>query len=318
MRTGAAILLALLCAASCGGSGTARRAAAGDDPAAAAVVSGEGVTSPTAVDELPLAEPPATLRTPRERASWMIGHFWDAMEFRDTLRSRDRDFMEQQFANFLSLFPHADTAAHGPAFAQLTARAAADHEALLLVGEIAEKYLYDPNSPMLDEGYFILFLEAFVSSDALDEAERIRPAYLLDAARKNRPGMRAADFTYITRDGRRQTLYDTAAEETLLLFYDPDCDHCREIMQAIAASEGLRQAVGAGQLAVVAIYADGDRAAWDRTKEQLPAEWIVGFDTGSIREGERYVLPAMPTLYLLDRDKRVLVKDLPVGAIVGE
>lgn len=289
------------------------------DASAARTAAGNAAAAPSAepADELPLAEPPAALRTPRERASWMIRHFWDAMEFRDTLRSRNRDFMEQQFANFVSLFPHADTAALAPALGQLVARAAADREALLLVGEIAEKYLYDPNSPMLDEGYFIRWLEALIASGTLDEAERIRPAYLLGAARKNRPGMPAADFTYITRDGRRQTLHGTEAEETLLLFYDPDCDHCREIMEALSSSERLQRAIAAGRLTLLALYADGDRAAWDRTKEQLPAAWIVGFDTGAIRTHELYVLPAMPTLYLLDRDKRVLVKDLPVGALLG-
>lgn len=316
MRTIVAMLL-LLAAAACGGPGR-HHAAAGDTPAAAAVTEGRENANAQAPDELPLAEPPATLRTPAERAAWMVAHFWDAMDFRDTLRSRDRDFMEQQFANYLSLFPYADTAALRPALRRLVDGAAADSEALLLVGEIAEKYLYDPNSPMLDEGYFILFLEALVASDALDEAERIRPAYLLGAARKNRPGMPAADFAYLTRDGRRQTLRTTPGEQTLLLFYDPDCDHCREIMQALASSPRLRRAIAAGQLTVVALYADGDRAAWDRTKEQLPAEWIVGFDTGAIREGELYVLPAMPTLYLLDRDKRVVVKDLPAGALIGE
>lgn len=319
-------LLLLLAAAACGCTG--RRPATGDGAAADAVaaraaagsgIAGSAAAAPAAgsTDELPLAEPPAALRTPRERASWMIRHFWDAMEFGDTLRSRNRDFMEQQFVNFLSLFPHADTTALAPALGQLVARAAADREALLLVGEIAEKYLYDPNSPMLDEGYFIRWLEALIASGALDEAERIRPAYLLGAARKNRPGMLAADFTYITRDGRRQTLHGTAAEETLLLFYDPDCDHCREIMEALASSERLRSAIAAGRLTLLALYADGDRAAWDCTKEQLPAAWIVGFDTGAIRTRELYVLPAMPTLYLLDRDKRVLAKDLPVGALLG-
>ncbi len=324
-------LLLLLAAAACGCTG--RRPATGNEAAVAAdaatmdasaarTAAGNAAAAPAAgsagsADELPLAEPPAALRTPRERASWMIRHFWDAMEFRDTLRSRNRDFMEQQFANFVSLFPHADTAALAPALGQLVARAAADREALLLVGEIAEKYLYDPNSPMLDEGYFIRWLEALIASGTLDEAERIRPAYLLCAARKNRPGMPAADFTYITRDGRRQTLHGTEAEETLLLFYDPDCDHCREIMEALSSSERLRRAIAAGGLTLLALYADGDRAAWDRTKEQLPAAWIVGFDTGAIRTHELYVLPAMPTLYLLDRDKRVLVKDLPVGALLG-
>lgn len=57
--------------------------------------------------ELPLPEVPALLTAPEERAAYVLEHFWDGMDFRDTLRSRDRLFMEQCFVNFLSLFPHA-------------------------------------------------------------------------------------------------------------------------------------------------------------------------------------------------------------------
>src|SRR5699024_5958564 len=129
-------------------------------------------------------------------SAYVLEHFWDGMDFRYTLRSRDRLFMEQCFVNFLSLFPHALPQSLPSPVGRLLQRAAVDSVAFRLVNSLAEHYLDDPNSPMRNEEHYILFLEALLSLPGLPEAERIRPAYRLETTRKNRPGTIAADFAY--------------------------------------------------------------------------------------------------------------------------
>ena len=101
--------------------------------------------------ELPLPEVPALLTAPEERAAYVLEHFWDGMDFRDTLRSRDRLFMEQCFVNFLSLFPHALPQSLPSPVGRLLQRAAVDSVAFRLVNSLAEHYLDDPNSHMRNE-----------------------------------------------------------------------------------------------------------------------------------------------------------------------
>ena len=178
------------------------------------------------IPELPLPNVPAVLQTPTDRANYIIAHFWDAMDFCDTFRSYNRNFMEQNFSNFISVFPYADEQAQRTAVETLLDKAEADSAAYVLLREIAEKYLYEPNSPMLSEDYYILFLERFINSTILGEYGTIRLHRQLDAARKNRPGMVAADFAYMTREGSNATLHKTATDgDMLLIFYDPDCEH---------------------------------------------------------------------------------------------
>ena len=65
-----------------------------------------------------------------------------------------------------------------------------------------------------------------------------------------------------------------------------------------------------GRLSIVAIYPDADIEAWRNYQSSMPVAWISGYDAGQIISRDRlYDLKAIPSLYLLDSDKRVLVKD---------
>ena len=262
--------------------------------------------------ELPLPQVPATLRTPPARAAYIIGHFWDAMDFADTLRSHDARFMEQNFANYVSLFPIADTAALAPAVATLVGRAQSDAGALSLLAETAEKYLYEQDSPLFNETYYLLFADALAAAP-LGDYGLLRIEAQRTAMRKNRVGTIAADFPFETPDGRRLHLSEAAqGRQVLLLFYDPECAHCMQTIAELAGSTSLNEAVARGDMVVVAVYAgfgSRERAAWRRTLDRLPTAWTAGFNNGTIYTRDLYVLRNLPALYLLDAARRVILKD---------
>lgn len=261
--------------------------------------------------ELPLPAIPSTLKSSSGRSAYVVEHFWDAMDFGDTLRSHNRDFLELNFSNFVYLLPYAPPASAEKAVALLMSKAETDKGAFLLLAELAEKYLSEPNSPMRNEDLFICFLNCQTAATVLDDTEKMRARSLLRMALKNRPGMRAADFEYTGRDGRRHTLYGTkSADRMLLVFYDPECEHCAEITAALAANGVLDEMQAEGRLTVLAIDTESNREVWERTKGKMPQHWIVGHDAkGAINGRSLYSLPAMPVLYLLDADKTVILKD---------
>ena len=270
------------------------------------------------IPELPLPNVPTTLRTPGERANYIITHFWDAMEFGDTIRSHNRMFMEQNFSNFISVFPYAEEVVRQKAVETLLGKAETDSIGYVLLKDIAEKYLYEPDSPMMSEEFYILFLERFIKSPILGEHGALRLYRQLDAARKNRPGMTAANFSYTTREGTSTTLHQTDTNgELLLIFYDPDCEHCKEVTGELQKAKTLSEAIAAGKIKVLAIYSDEDHNLWKRTAGLLPKEWTVGYDGGTLQENGSYVLRTMPTLYLLDREKKVIAKDIQPAQLLN-
>lgn len=278
-------------------------------PASTSPAGGDSCEDSVTLKELRLPDVPPSLTVPEERAAYLIAHFWDGMDFGDTLRCRDRAFMERNFVNYLSLFPHARPEGLPRHIARLLERAAADSICLDLLNDLAEHYLDEPNSPMRNEEYYILFLEGTLRLPGLPEEKRIRPAYRLETARKNRPGTTATDFAYTDREGNRRTLHATRGKRLLLLFYDPACSHCAQILDGLRESAVIGRLIENKELSVLAVYTEGDRRLWDETKASLPREWSVAIDESRIVERELYTLPAMPVIYLLDGQKTVLLKD---------
>lgn len=166
-----------------------------------------------------------------------------------------------------------------------------------------------PASPYRDEARYIRFLDSLLVVDSLPDGLRRRALERRRIAKMNRTGLIAADFSYLSRDGSRSRLHDLKSPLTLLIFYDPECPHCNDILRRYAASKTMKRAITEMNLTVIAIYAEGKREVWDKTKNDLPDNWLVGYDLTGILDAEIYDLPAMPTPYLLDKDKRVILKD---------
>lgn len=51
--------------------------------------------------------------------------------------------------------------------------------------------------------------------------------------------------------------------------------------------------------------------------KEIPDTWINGYDkTGLVNDKQLYDLKALPTLYLLDREKKVILKDVTIEVII--
>ena len=126
----------------------------------------------------------------------------------------------------------------------------------------------------------------------------------------NRIGTKAADFQFIDTAGKRRTLYGIRARYTLLVFGNPDCHACKELVVQLEEDPVARRLVADSSLKVVDIYIDEDIPLWKERMESYPSAWINGYDpTFTIRENLVYNVRALPSLYLLDAKKTVLLKD---------
>lgn len=132
----------------------------------------------------------------------------------------------------------------------------------------------------------------------------------------NRVGTKAADFTFADRRGRMHTLYGVKAPYTLLFFSNPGCEACMNIINVLKGEPQISELIASGKLAVLNIYIDEDLEAWRSYMPIYPEEWYNGFDPDFvIRNDLLYNVRAIPSLYLLDVDKIVLLKDAPENRV---
>lgn len=263
------------------------------------------VQAALAAGELPVPTVPESLATPEERAAYVALHFWDAMDWNNHALSLDTAFMEQNFANYLGILPYADENGRKEAIASLLRGAQTNKDSYSYLASVAEHYLADPNSPMRSEEIYMLFLNEFLRSPNFSDDKKTKYHYQLQVAYKNRPGTEASDFRMHNRNGKSLSLRDFAskAECTLLIFYDPDCEHCKEIMGE------MREWKLPDEMQVLAVDVTGDADRFARTQDSYPDDWEVAFATEPIEDEDLYVFPALPSLYLLDKNGKVILKD---------
>lgn len=270
-------------------------------------------------DGFPFPQIPAVLTSPEERRSYLLAHYWDEYDFADTVLLHKAEVTEQGLVNYIDLVvshPDAEEAA-GTVDAFCRAVALSD-EARKTMPTLLEKYLYDPMSPMRNDMLYVQFLNGLLAHAPAADARRDRWTFLRDLAGRNNPGQRAEDFTFYLPDGTRRTLYGMPSQKLLLLFfYDPECENCHATLLAMKSSEVLAQAVQSGQVAVLAVYTEGNPEVWRARLDEMPQDWTVGTDRELIKRKSLYDLKAMPSLYLLDASKQVLMKDASLEEILA-
>ena len=83
------------------------------------------------------------------------------------------------------------------------------------------------------------------------------------------------------------------------------------------AIPNIEARMAAREIAVVNVYIDEDLKAWREYEHNYPRSWYSGYDAaGIIREDLLYNVRAIPSLYLLDAEKRVVFKDAPTPKVV--
>ncbi len=250
--------------------------------------------------------PPAQV-TPEAQFDYMVEHYWDRFDFADTLFLEKVDSMEMMRAYIEYIATYVGPY-NGTPIAKLMKKASASRKMLDYFVTMSEKILHDPNSPMRSDELYIPVLEAQLSSPYYDEYERLVPQFDLQLASQNRIFQKANDFYYTTSSGRSSNLYSIKADYILIYINNPGCPMCGQIQAQIESSELLNSLIAKGKLKVLAIYPDADLALW--RKHPLPKSWISGYDKGcTIEKNRLYDLRAIPSLYLLDKDKKVLIKD---------
>ncbi len=278
--------------------------------------------------DFPMVTPPAMMQDTGEIIEYMAMHYWDAFLARP--QEADKVYLcdslhisgvpegdlEQGFANYIYILENLPIKQAQKAVRQMAVKIdeyeSADTSSNIFETfvDMAEKYMFDPNSPLRNEDLYSPFAGVLSQSQHLDSATRDRYDHVAAMCRLNEIGTKAADFRFSDKRGREYTLYGMKTEYILLFFSNPGCHSCLEIINALKEDSTVSQMIADKRLAVLNIYIDEDLKEWKEYMPIYPEEWYNGFDQDlAIRTDRTYNVRAIPSLYLLDADKTVLLKD---------
>jgi thiol-disulfide isomerase/thioredoxin len=258
---------------------------------------------------------PLLLTDPEQQFDFLITHYWDYFDFADTTYIPSPEITEQAWVDYIDLLRRVPVDKAQETMKAMMLKSSENSKKLFLYFTgMADKYLYEPNSPARNEDLYIPVLEVMIQTPALDDAEKMLPKYRLEWAFKNRAGTKAINFQYADIAERTGTLYQIKADYILVFFNNPGCHSCKDHIESISSSVILNKLLSENRLKILSIYPDDKVEEWKEHYTNYPAEWINGYDKLLAIESN-YDLKAIPTLYLLDKDKKVLLKDATLGQI---
>lgn len=183
----------------------------------------------------------------------------------------------------------------------------ADETSRLYYSDEVESKLFNPASLQRNNSLYIVFLKETLASGNVPEAEKSRYRFQLENVRKNMPGTKATDFEVLDKNGRRFRMSAVDADYLVLFFYNPDCMRCRRVEEQIKTDSVFRSSV----LKIMAVYPGIMTREWLDAPSTLPSSWLdVCSPEGEVNNRLLYFIQSTPSIYLLDRRKNVILKDV--------
>ena len=288
---------------------------------------------------------PDTLRSVEQRAGYLSEHYWDNYNFADTLLLKSKEVTEQGFVNFIDILNrlNLDNASKGVAhkdiaqkditqkdiaqkdiaqkdivrkdiaqkdivrkdiaqkdivrkdiarkditqkdIACFTRKAFSNAAAKERFENLIEHYFEDQLSPVRNDRVYLIFLEEMKNSPCFNETEKERIAFKIKTTNKNLPGDIAINFKFKDENRKEHQLSDYKDQKVILYFYNPDCENCHEV------------------------------SAWLK-QQSIPADIKVLKMIADNHISYMYSLKNMPTIFLLDKENKVILKDCTAQELI--
>ncbi len=216
-----------------------------------------------------------------------IKTYWYRYDFGDTQAVSGEEF-ERPFARYLQALSHADSGVVVTSFRALLDSAQSSSVSRDRVVDLTEKYLYNTASAQCNDELYLALLEVIISHSSMSEVAKIRPRYQQSALLKSRVGEVAADVDIVQSDGSIKSLHSIQAQYTLLIFFDAQCGECARVEEVISS--------------VIHLLDDKDV----EVIKLQPTEQMESL----------YHIRAIPAIYLLDSEKRVVLKECSIDEVL--
>jgi thiol-disulfide isomerase/thioredoxin len=254
--------------------------------------------------------------------SYFKTHFWDGVYFWDGRLAYTPFFEEKVDKYFAQLVvPHPDSTIKE--LDKMLGEASINEEMTrFLLVKFVNRYLNQKY--MWEDAVFVHLFEKYFSNKEYSWLTKDGKKIITDRAYSlmaNIMGTPASDIVLPDSTGNLTGLYDLAATYTIVAFWDPTCGHCKEVLPKLDSLYYAKWKAAGLKLFSIAKETDGTKSDWLKfISDNKLTEWTnvyyskaddkLRIDNGIPGYSQLYDVQSFPTLYLLDKDKRIIAKKL--------
>lgn len=244
-----------------------------------------------------------------ERINYLKQHYFDRFDFADTALLRSMVFVNKAIS-YLSLYsnnrlPQKQLEAEFIKAVTIMLGAASVNPVIYkfwldyLVGGF-DKYHFDEVITYIADNFQD-------PSSCEDQDRKSTLQKKLDNFKKLAVGKTAPELEAPDSTGKPVRLTETGSEFTLVVFYASTCPHCEAMMPRL---KEIYDKQNPKRFEVMAVSIDTSRAAWTGFLREQKLHWINVSDLRGFngKPADDYNIYATPTMFLLDREKKILSK----------
>ncbi|MDB5202157.1 MAG: hypothetical protein JWQ27_1566 [Ferruginibacter sp.] len=274
-----------------------------------------------------MKDPPYPTKIPRTAAdsldnyNYYKAHYWDGITFMDDRIVRTPFFLPRLERYYREVISQSspDTIIRDIDYKLLLARTAPEMYKFLL-NWLTDEYI-NPKY-MGQDAVFVHLFEKYHSkglSPWLNQKQMetiTRRAYMQMA---NLIGEKAANLEMLDTAGKTKPLYEVDADYTVVVFWDPTCGHCKEELPRIDSV--YRADWQKKNVKIYAVLTENEKPLWvNYINEHKLQDWVNVYQTKEMQDADfaaqkpgfrqLFDVTMTPTLYLLDKEKRIIGKKL--------
>ncbi len=267
---------------------------------------------------------PVTRQDSLDNYNFYKQHYWDGITFMDDRIIRTPFFMPKLKSYYEEVTSqNPDTLIKDIDYKLLLARSNKEMYKFML-NWFTDQYI----SPkyMGQDAVFVHLYQKYHSQGASTWLSKYQDSIITRRAfmlMSNLVGEKAANLEFVDTAGKPKSLYDVSADYTLVVFWDPNCGHCKTELPRIDSF--YRAIWKAKNVKVYAVLSESEKMkdAWlSYIRENKIGDWTNVYQTRESADLEvqiqrpsykqLYDVYVTPTIYLLDKEKRIVAKKLTI------
>ena len=257
-----------------------------------------------------------------ERSYFLAERFWDGFPFHDTMILHDKQrFPSGAIENYLQAISQADLPTIQRSLVETMRRADTNERMWRFFAESFDLYLNSEFHHMRNEQWIEPVWHQMLKSQWTTFADSAKLNFFIRRAAETPVGSIAPDLEFLTIQGQRGRLSEFNAERILIYFYIPGCPQCAMTIEWITRDTAYQELIQAGILKGFAFYPEHNLNVFRQYSSTIPSTWVNAREPDGMSQLEEQLLYRMngaPTMYLLDRDKTIILKDATLTQLYNE